>query len=227
MAHFYGMTQGFRGAASRLGGKESGLTTTAASWSGAIRVELRHDAATGKDKFVVTQTPWHGCGVSEIIASGTIGEPAPCPSQEREPMTTYTIDNRPTLLEKGDLVVFELKGETLEYEVHLAHLDRAEGSNDRVFKLLAVSPEDLAMDAYGYLDTLSGRWPYFRREDFAAATRLVNKLFERIQGMNDLGLGSDECAAPAPTRAERIAELRERGTKTDGENRAIAKAESL
>ena len=77
MAHFYGMTQGFRGAASRLGGKESGLTTTAASWSGAIRVELRHDAATGKDKFVVTQTPWHGCGVSEIIASGTIGEPAP------------------------------------------------------------------------------------------------------------------------------------------------------
>ena len=77
MAHFYGRTKGSRGAASRLGGKKSGLTTTAASWSGAICVELRHDTTTGKDKFVVTQTPWHGCGVNETIASGTIGEPTP------------------------------------------------------------------------------------------------------------------------------------------------------
>ena len=38
--------------------------------------------------------------------------------------------------------------------------------------------------------------------------------------MRDLGPDSAECAAPAPTRAERIAEIRERGTKTDGENRA-------
>ena len=103
-------------------------------------------------------------------------------------MATYTINNRPTLLEKGDLVVFELEGETLEYVVRSNYLDRAEGANDRVFKLLAASPKDLAMDAYGYLDTVNGLWPFFYKEDFAAATRLVNKLFERIQALGAAAL---------------------------------------
>lgn len=40
MAHFYGTLQGNRGEASRLGTKDSGITTYAASWEGAVRVHI-------------------------------------------------------------------------------------------------------------------------------------------------------------------------------------------
>ncbi len=40
MAHFRGTIQGARGEASRLGGKSSGLQITAASWQGAVCVDL-------------------------------------------------------------------------------------------------------------------------------------------------------------------------------------------
>ncbi len=75
MAHFLGEVSGTRGKASRLGTKSSGLETVAASWDGAITVELNHDATTGKDRFTVRQKKWHGHGVSETIAEGVIGEP--------------------------------------------------------------------------------------------------------------------------------------------------------
>jgi len=73
MAHFYGTLQGARGAASRLGHKSSGIRTCAASWSGAIRVEVYYNEETGKDMYRVVQTPWQGRGVCEVLAEGEIG----------------------------------------------------------------------------------------------------------------------------------------------------------
>lgn len=74
MAHFFGEVIGKAKAASRLGTKNSGLTVTAASWAGSIRVELWYDPATGKDHYRVVQAPWHGSGVFKEIATGVIGE---------------------------------------------------------------------------------------------------------------------------------------------------------
>lgn len=72
MAHFLGEVMGQRGKASRLGSKQSGLRVTAASWAGAIRVEL-YVNADGRDSFRVVQDTWHGAGVSEVLAVGVLG----------------------------------------------------------------------------------------------------------------------------------------------------------
>ena len=74
MAQFRGTIQGQRGEASRLGTKSSGLRVEAASWSGKIVVELRHDAKSGKDYFEVRQEKHHGQGFSAPIAKGYFGE---------------------------------------------------------------------------------------------------------------------------------------------------------
>jgi hypothetical protein len=65
MAHFFGALQGARGPATRLGSKGSGLTTTAASWNGAIQVEVRHN--DGVDEFRVIEKPWHGRGIFRVV----------------------------------------------------------------------------------------------------------------------------------------------------------------
>jgi hypothetical protein len=76
MSHFYGVIQGNRGDATRGGSKGSGLTATAASWAGAITVELAHNELTGKDTFSVWQKKWHGKGINGFapLAEGVIGE---------------------------------------------------------------------------------------------------------------------------------------------------------
>ena len=75
MSHFYGNAQGNRSEASRGGSKDSGFITEAASWSGSIRVDLTHNRETGEDSFTVTQQPWQGSGISELLAEGIIGKP--------------------------------------------------------------------------------------------------------------------------------------------------------
>jgi len=67
MAQFYGTVQGQRGTASRLGHKSSGLQVVAASWAGAVRVALSHDARTGLDMARVTLGEWRGQGPSPAI----------------------------------------------------------------------------------------------------------------------------------------------------------------
>ena len=74
MSHFYGTLKGIRGEASRCGSKGSGIVTHAASWKGAIRVEVYHDEKTGRDKFRVDETQWHGHGVSRLLAQGDLGD---------------------------------------------------------------------------------------------------------------------------------------------------------
>ena len=70
MDQYCGIVKGKRGVASRLGSKASGLVTQAASWGGAIEVQLYHDDETGEDRFTVRQTPWRNKGLSKLLAEG-------------------------------------------------------------------------------------------------------------------------------------------------------------
>ena len=77
MSHYYGTLEGSRGKATRCGTKGSGLTTHAASWSGAVRVDLWHDADTGRDMASVSLVPWRGSGIRRELYAGPVDEPAP------------------------------------------------------------------------------------------------------------------------------------------------------
>jgi len=70
MAHFYGQVRGQRGQASRLGTRNSGMETVAASWQGAVKVFLSE--VDGQDWATVALTPWHGRGTSRVIYSGPV-----------------------------------------------------------------------------------------------------------------------------------------------------------
>jgi hypothetical protein len=72
MAHFYGTLKGSRGEATRCGTKSSGVQVTAASWSGAVTVELYHNAETGQDMAHVYLRPWHGRGTDLALYSGPV-----------------------------------------------------------------------------------------------------------------------------------------------------------
>jgi len=74
MAHFYSKIQGGRGEATRCGTKNSGVTATAASWNGAISVEIHHNRKTGEDTATVYMHPWNGDGVRKTLYSGPVGE---------------------------------------------------------------------------------------------------------------------------------------------------------
>lgn len=74
MSELYGTLKGSRGEATRCG--HSHLVTTAATWAGAIRVELsRNPGEPAGADYVVRFIPWHGRGESKLIAEGRIGEP--------------------------------------------------------------------------------------------------------------------------------------------------------
>jgi hypothetical protein len=71
MAHFYGTVSGkARSQASRLGSKSSGLRTVAASWQGAVAVDLYE--RDGLDCAQITLIPWHGHGTTRVIYDGPV-----------------------------------------------------------------------------------------------------------------------------------------------------------
>lgn len=76
MAQFRGTIQGCRGAASRLGGKKSGLQVSANGWNIGIDVELYYDHETNKDIAVVSLTGGsnHGLGTVKEIGRFVEGE---------------------------------------------------------------------------------------------------------------------------------------------------------
>ena len=75
MARFYGSLCGSRGEASRLGTKSSGLRTVAASWNGAVEVQLYE--RDGVDYARVALMPWHGHGAQRELYDGPVsGAPA-------------------------------------------------------------------------------------------------------------------------------------------------------
>ena len=72
MSHFYGTMKGSRGEATRCGTKKSGMVITAASWNGAIQVQLYH-GSDGVDYVIVRETQWHGQGRNRVLYDGKIG----------------------------------------------------------------------------------------------------------------------------------------------------------
>lgn len=67
MSRFYGVIRGAaRTPATRRGHRF--LIVQAASWDGAIEVELT--VVDGRNHFTVRRIPWHGAGRAETIAAG-------------------------------------------------------------------------------------------------------------------------------------------------------------
>jgi len=72
MAHFCGFVKGrARTETTRVGSKDSGLTTVAASWEGAVRVSL-YAGPNEQDYAVVSLIPWEGRGVTRILYDGPV-----------------------------------------------------------------------------------------------------------------------------------------------------------
>ncbi len=72
MSHFYATipTSARRTTLTARGHKTTGLGTVAASYKGAISVELQH--VNGKDVFTVSRIPWQGVGEHQVIAEGEL-----------------------------------------------------------------------------------------------------------------------------------------------------------
>jgi len=72
MRHYYATiaTTGRKTPPTARGHKTTRLATIAASYKGAIRVELRH--VDGKDLFTVNRIPWQGVGECQVIAEGEL-----------------------------------------------------------------------------------------------------------------------------------------------------------
>ncbi len=71
MAQFFGSIEGGRGKVTRLGHKSSGITTVAASWEGAVQVDLEH--RDGQDFARVRLVPWRSRGVDRVLYDGPVG----------------------------------------------------------------------------------------------------------------------------------------------------------
>jgi hypothetical protein len=71
MARFFGSTQGERGEAHRLGHRS--MNVTAASWKGAIQVQLWIDD-DGVEHYRVERTSWQGSGrdKARVIEEGVL-----------------------------------------------------------------------------------------------------------------------------------------------------------
>jgi hypothetical protein len=90
MANLYGTLEGSRGPATRCGNNQ--LVTTAATWAGAIRVELsRESGDPAGAAYVVRLIPWHGRGEHRTLAEGRIGEAPPAAG----PVDTFTPPREP------------------------------------------------------------------------------------------------------------------------------------
>ena len=74
MSHFYGKLQGDRGETTRRGTKNSGITTWAASWSGAVRTRVYYREDLDQDWVAVTMEPWHSTGIFKILYCGPVGK---------------------------------------------------------------------------------------------------------------------------------------------------------
>jgi hypothetical protein len=75
MAHFYGTLKGARGETTRCGTRTSGMDAVAASWQGAVHVDLYEK--DGTDFARVSLRQWHGRGESHPLYHGEVGRYKP------------------------------------------------------------------------------------------------------------------------------------------------------
>ena len=69
MSRFYGVVKGQAKTHATRRGSSSGLETWAASWKGAVHVELYVDEAD-RDCYRIALVPWHCAGRRELLAQG-------------------------------------------------------------------------------------------------------------------------------------------------------------
>ena len=76
MSHFYGMIPGSarKTVPTARGHKKTGLATIAASWAGAIRVNVWHNPNEDVDCYEVEMIPWESKGDRHVIARGVLGD---------------------------------------------------------------------------------------------------------------------------------------------------------
>ena len=72
MSHFYGKVIGNRGPATRGGSKNSGYISQAASWEGAVEVNLFYNEEYEEDWAIVKLIPWQGNGSSITLYTGPV-----------------------------------------------------------------------------------------------------------------------------------------------------------
>lgn len=72
MSHFYGKVIGNRGPATRGGSKKSGYISQAASWEGAVEVNLFYHEEFKEDWAIVNLIPWHGKGLFVTLYAGPV-----------------------------------------------------------------------------------------------------------------------------------------------------------
>lgn len=114
MAHFYGTIQGNRGEATRCGTAGSGFQAVAASWQGAVRVYLSHDAEREKDWVNVELARWHGAGTYMPLYHGPIDGNyrtggSSISTITKELAVRQTINDLVALLKRGALIPPEVK----------------------------------------------------------------------------------------------------------------------
>ncbi len=98
MARFYGVVNGGRGDATRVGHKREGLSTVAASWAGCVRTDL-YVNAHGIDCARVTLDRWRGEGTRATLYDGPINPDAAIPGAFR--MVTAHVELTPNALHAG------------------------------------------------------------------------------------------------------------------------------
>ena len=83
-------------------------------------------------------------------------------------------------LEAGDVVIFRVEGEKMEYKVFEWFLSKDGYNNGRIFTLLSLNKNTFCSNAYGYND-MGGSWPTYKCQDYKAATRVVDALYVEIE----------------------------------------------
>ena len=75
MAHFYGRLQGNRGEATRCGSKDSGIHTTAESWTSVVRVRMGEDRGDqGVHARISVEGKYSGTALTLILDTDLIAD---------------------------------------------------------------------------------------------------------------------------------------------------------
>ena len=91
--------------------------------------------------------------------------------------------NKRKILKYGDTVEFTVLEQVIIHEVHTCFLSVDGEYNDYIFKELKLNAKEIAKKCYKYdLEKYGSHdWPESKKNDYAALTRLVKRLYEIIE----------------------------------------------
>ena len=122
-------------------------------------------------------------------------------------MPQYSNNSRPDRLRLSDTVVFQLPSGELTYTViklpksgRIALRQPGAALNRAVFTALGMGNDDifnLAQEAFGY-NPEGNKWPRSNGADYAAQCRLINAIYDKIDGLADAPVAAADDPTPAP-----------------------------